>query len=75
MDRTAESNIWDDEFVQCHFRGWLDWHVPEDERESVAAGIKRMLAEDPELFRNGDRAWSELRFLAESQGFIANNNN
>jgi hypothetical protein len=51
-----------DEFMERHFQAWLERWVHEDDRAAVEAGIRRLLADDPEL---GGHGWPELRNMAE----------
>jgi hypothetical protein len=51
--------IW--EFAD-HYRAWAARFVPEDEQESVAVAIHRLLREDPTL--SSDHSWTQLRWLA-----------
>lgn len=55
-------NPFADEFVERHFRAWLERHVHQDDREKVESGIRRLLADDPAL---GGHGWPELRDMAE----------
>jgi len=58
-----------DDFGEQHLQNWLNRVVPEDQRDAVEAGMKRMLQEHPDLIERG-RTYPEIRQLAERNEFI-----
>lgn len=61
----AEESI----FPEDHFQRWLDQNTTEDDRVVTEQGIRRMVAEYPELIEKG-RSWPEIRALAERNGYL-----
>jgi hypothetical protein len=49
------------EYVERHFRAWLERYVHEDDREEVERKILQLLNDDPDL---GGHGWPELRQMA-----------
>jgi hypothetical protein len=50
-----------DDFIERHFRAWLERHVHEDDQAEVERKIRALLEADPEL---GGHGWPQLRDMA-----------
>ncbi|MDO8671213.1 MAG: hypothetical protein Q7O66_07250 [Dehalococcoidia bacterium] len=52
-----------DEYTEGHLEAWLDAHICMDERATVEANMRGLIASDPDLI---DRGWARVRDLADT---------
>ena len=57
------------EYLEGHFKLWLEGTVPQIERDAVEKGMREYCDKFPQVIERGD-SWPDIRNLAERNGFI-----